>query len=208
MPEPVQLNQQVIIPPGKPRLLHLDATPKEIVVQSSVLRMKSVQRHFNPLTHRTEVCKCDPLCPSSRLDTFASVLEWIGPLVWEQKMWSITEGALAYLFRLAILKRQSKEIGGMRLSVRRQGQSDNSRVVVDYLGDVLLKSNGFDVGYAVQKITGISIEFFQGIATEPEVPNADQVVTPIRARLSQSLDAREALRNGKPRVDKGKAQKK
>src|SRR6185503_5940244 len=116
-------------------------------------------------------CECDPPCPTSADDCWASVLEWVGPLTWEQKVWSIPEGALAQLFRVSILKQLGKQLGGLKLAVRRNGSHDNSRILIDFLGAGICNSKGFDLKYAVQYITQISVKYFGEVLTEPVVPN-------------------------------------
>jgi len=198
----------IIIPPGKPRLLQLEATPKTIVIQTPTSKMVRLRRHWDETIRRRVLCECDPLCPTSADDAWASVLEWVGPLTWEQKIWSIPEGAMAQLFRVAILKQQTKEMSGLKLAVRRNGSHDNSRVIIDYLGAGICKSQGFDLHSAVQHITQISVSFFGQVLTEPEVPNADQVVNPIRARIGAMPTGESRSSNGKPRLPLGTRQKK
>jgi len=208
MPDGPPQSDTIIIPPGKPRLLQIEPAFKTIVIQTPTAKMVRLRRHWVPEIRRRELCQCDPLCPTSADDAWASVLEWVGPLTWEQKIWSIPEGALATLFRVAILKQQSKEVSGLKLAVRRNGSQDNSRILIDYLGAGKCKSQGFDLHAAVQHITQISVSFFGAVLTEPEVPNADQVVTPIRARIGQMPRGESGSSNGKPRLPLGKPQKK
>lgn len=191
MPQTPEASPQVIVPPGKPHLIALDSNPKELIIQTPARKLVSIQRHWNKESNTTEVCRCNPLCPSSRTDTFASVLEWVGPLTYEQRIWCASEQAMAMLWRLAFLKGLGKEVQGMRIRARRHGDRQNGRVLVEYLGNVHIKSEGFDVPYAVLKTLGIAEDFFGTVPMEPTVPNVDQVVTPARARTE------------KPRVSKG-----
>lgn len=208
MPESVLPTDQVIVPPGKPRLLQLDTEHKTIIIQTPVAKMIRLKRHWDPTLRRRVLCECDPVCSTSAEDSWASVLEWIGPLTWEQKMWGITEGALAQLFRVGILKTQRKELAGLKLAVWRRGSADNARIQVNYLGHGRCKSTGFDVGAAVQQITGISVEYFGEVLTVPMVPNSDQVITPIRAHIGSMPSGESNSSNGKPRVPLGTPKKK
>jgi len=207
MPELSAPAVKIIVPPGRPRLLRLDTIAREVVIQTPIANMVQVRRHWNADEHRRRLCECCPECATSALDTFASVLEWIGPLTYEQVVWSIPEACFRGLVREAIFRTTEAELSGLKFSLSRTGKGENSRIAYTFLGKGTCKSKGFDLNSAVQTITQISTNFFGQPPAEPEVRNADQTVNPIRARIGAMPRGESVSSNGKPRLPLGMPQK-
>lgn len=208
MPNEVPQTDTIIIPPGRPRLLQLESIVKKIIIVTPVELMVRVRRHWNAQEHRRRLCECQPECDTSATDTFATVYEWVGPLTWEQRVWAIPEACFATLQREVIFRRKTNELAGTKWAVKRNGEGPSSRIIPIYDGAGTCKSKGFDLHSAVQSITQISVSFFGKVSTEPECPNIDQIVTPIRARIGSMPRGESSSSNGKPRLPLGKPQKK
>jgi len=186
-----QVPTKVILLPGKPRFVQLGSKDKELIIQTNPMSAVSLVRHYNPNKPGTELCQCDGPCSSQREDTFVSALEWVGPMTYEQRLWCISEAALAELWRHVKANTDSLEWKGVNLKARRTGPAANARVCLTWLQKFKTVPEGFDVPWAVLKATGIATAFFKFPPVVPDQPNADQVVTPARARAD------------KPRVSKG-----
>lgn len=200
MPESKFFGQTVIVPPGKPRLVQLSHLPITLIIQTPVLGSVAVVRHWCEEKKATELCRCSPPCATSRNDTFVSVLEWIGPLTWEQHLWAMTDSALAQIWRLLQTKNLGRDFKGVGVGVRRCGDRHNGRVLCEWLHFNSGVPTGFDVHHAVLSLTGIATEFFGQPDTEPVVPNADQVTPPARSRKDLSPAG------SKPRIPLGRRQ--
>lgn len=178
-------DQTIIIPPGKPRLVQLTPRPITLIIQTPATHAVAIVRHWNDEKKATEVCRCQPACCSARQDTFVSALEWVGPMTWEQRLWAMTDSALAQIWRLVRTKTATKDFRGAGLAVRRHGDRNNGRVLCEWLHHNKDIPPGFDVPYAVLVCTGIAPDFFGQVVGEPVVPNSDQIVTPARAMLTK-----------------------
>jgi len=185
MPEAKFGDQTVIIPPGKPRLVSLSSHPTTLIIQTDASGCRSVQRHWRNPGGGTELCQCSPLCPSSRLDTFMSVLEWIGPLTWEQRLLCLSDSGLAQLWRLAVTRTVRKDFRGIGLIVRRHGDRQNGRVLLEFKHHSNGVPPGFDVPTAILLATHIATDFFSEVVSSPSAPNVDQTILPIRARADK-----------------------
>jgi hypothetical protein len=184
--------QKVLIPPGKPQLQQFDAKGCTVVVQTPREHAIQVTRHWNDEKGTSEICECDVPCRTQRTDTFVSGLVWVSESVWEQRLIKLTDQAVSTIDRLTAMKSDAvPSWKGLGLFLRRHGDRNNGRVTVEYRHWSNSVPEGFDVAYAVQVVTGIAVVFFGAPLSEPSVPNADQVVTPARARAD------------KPRVSKG-----
>jgi len=182
---------KVIHLPGKPRFVELGSKDKELIIQTNPMSAVTVLRHYNPNKPGTELCQCEGECASQREDTFVSALEWVGPLTYEQRLWCISEAALAELWRHVKANTDSLEWRGVSVKARRTGAAANARVCLQWIQKYKIVPDGFDVAWAVLKATGIATEFFRYPDVVPLQPNHDQTVLPIRARAD------------KPRIDKG-----
>jgi len=185
MPNASMSDHKILIPDGRPRLVQLDRHKKPLIIQSNRTEVVTVDRHWNQQTGHLETCHCNPKCPSWRVENFVSALEWVGPLTWEQRLWSISDTAMAQLNRLVQIKTSSKDLIGAGVNASRTGDRVNGRVVIEWLHHSPNVPRGFDVPYAVLKSTGVAADFFGGLPDGPDVPNVDQVVTPIRARTDK-----------------------
>jgi len=144
-----------------------------------------VPRHYNPNKPGTEYCGCEPRCESFREDTFVSALEWIGPLTYEQRVLVLSESALADLWRYVKVRTSSLEWRGVEIEARRAGAHRNSRVCLQWRQKHETCPNGFDMPWAVLKLTDIPVKFFTNPHVTPDVPNDGIMVTPIRARADK-----------------------
>jgi len=190
------VHQTTIIPPGKPRFIELTPQEKHLIIQTNPISAVTLHRHYDPQKPGTTLCQCDPVCESHREDTFVSALEWIGPLTWEQRLWCISEQALAELWRFVKMKTGSLEWRGVELGARRTGLTRNARVCLTWRMVHTSVPEGFNVPWAVLKSTGIATDFFGRVSVVPEVPNGDQVIPPARSR------------SDKPRVQLGRPHRK
>jgi len=185
MPLSALVGMKLIIPPGRPRFLELTAQPKHIIIQTNPMSAIVLSRHYDDASERTVYCDCDPHCSSWREDTFVSAMEWIGPLTFEQRVLVISDAALQDLWRFVKLRTNSLEWAGVELEARRTGSHRNARVCFQWRQKHASVPTGFDMPWAVMKLTNIPVKFFNHPHVAPEVPNDGIMVTPIRARADK-----------------------
>jgi len=173
-----------------PLLLHPDRRDQTVIVLSSTANVAGIHRHWNDEIKGTQVCKCEPRCPSHRIDRFAAGLLKVSPDSWEERVLVITEQAWVGLERFTFTLTKGNEVRGAMFRWLRTGDKSNGRVSICNFQVVPEVPLAFDVAPILLRHLGIATDFF-GIEDMP--PSAEP---PAFEELPAELP--------KPRVPKGK----
>jgi len=205
----------VIAPSGPPRIATPDGHNRtQAICTSPISDFVQVRRHYSKVTNKTELCRCEPPCSTSRLDYFSCGLVLLAEKQWELVCLKFGDTALRSLEVECLKKNMKWQTEGLWFTWWRVGDERNGRVQVAVASVVKTPPAKFDIAWAVSRQTRIATTFFgrlgdaageRGVASRSDSGPALPLPRPGPCPGEGGGDQqRKYSANGKPFVPKGK----
>jgi len=150
----------ILTPDVGPLLLHPDTRPQEVILLSTTDSVIGVHRHWNDEIRGTEPCRCEPRCPSHRIDRFAAAILRVDAVTYEERVAVISEQGWAELERWCYREDKTSEVRGIHMIWNRTGDKANGRVCIKQASRLKEVPLGFDVAPLIRRHLGIAADFF------------------------------------------------
>jgi len=151
---------RVFTPDGVPALLQAGHEVQVVLILSDASEVKAIGRHWDEGIRATRPCTCEPPCPSHRLDIFAASLLRLSATEWEERLLILSYTAWHSLLLALARNGAGDDPRGALFKMRRTGDRQNGRVVVELIQVMPKVPPAFDLGWAMNRKLGLSADFF------------------------------------------------